>query len=250
MAKASPIFPGKQGSKRCVMVKSFLDSLLGGVTDLTGGQSVQDIAGKARATWDGQSTLTKGAVAGGLLAVLLSGNTRRVIGTGAKVGGAALIGGLAFKAYEDWKKGKSTAEVAGEGPLGLAEPSDAFLPSDQTAADTLSQRLLQAMIAAAKADGQITPAERARIADALPQLGFFPGAQELIATELDTPLDIGAVAALADGEEQAAEIYAASLLAIDPGGAAEKGYLAMLAARLHLAPGLVDHLNARARTLT
>ena len=105
------------------------------------------------------------------------------------------------------------------------------------------------MIAAAKADGQITPAERARIADTLPQLGLGPEAQELIAAELDTPLDIGAVAALAHGEEQAAEIYAASLLAIDPDGAAEKGYLAMLAARLRLDPGLVEHLNARARTL-
>lgn len=232
------------------MVKSFLDSLLGGVKDLAGGQSAQDIAGKARATWDGQSTLTKGAVAGGLLAVLLSGNARRLIGTGAKVGGAALIGGLAFKAYEDWKKGKSTAEVANEGPVALPQPSEAFLPTDQTAADSLSQRLLQAMIAAAKADGQITPAERARIADTLPQLGLGPEAQDLIAAELDTPLDIGAVAALAHGEEQAAEIYAASLLAIDPDGAAEKGYLAMLAARLRLDPGLVDHLNARARALT
>ena len=47
----------------------------------------------------------------------------------------------------------------------------------------------------------------------------------------------------------ATEIYAASLLAIDPDGAAEQGYLALLAARLHLDPGLVDHLHARARTL-
>jgi uncharacterized membrane protein YebE (DUF533 family) len=101
------------------MVKSLLDSLLGGVKDLTGGQSAGQMAGKARAAWDGQSTLTKGAVAGGLLAVLLSGNARRLVGTGAKIGGAALIGGLAFKAYEDWKKGKSAAEVADDGPLAL-----------------------------------------------------------------------------------------------------------------------------------
>ena len=71
----------------------------------------------------------------------------------------------------------------------------------------------------------------------------------MLTAELDTPLDIGAVAGLAQDEAQAAEIYAASLLAIDPDGAAEKGYLAMLAARLNLAPGLVDHLNARARAL-
>jgi uncharacterized membrane protein YebE (DUF533 family) len=231
------------------MVKSLLDSLLGGVKDLTAGQSAGQIAGKARAAWQGQSTLTKGAVAGGLLAMLLSGNARKLVGTGAKIGGAALIGGLAFKAYEDWKNGKSVANTSPDDPIALPKPTEAFLPSDQTDADALSQRLLQAMIAAAKADGQITPAERARITDTLPQLGLGPEAQDLITAELDTPLDIAAIAALAQGEEQATEIYAASLLAIDPDGAAEKGYLTLLAARLQLDPGLVDHLHARARTL-
>lgn len=231
------------------MAKSFLDSLLGGVKDLTAGQSAGDLAGKARAKWDGQSTMTKGAIAGGLLAALLTGGGRRLIGTGVKLGGAALIGGLAYKAYEDWKSGKSVGEVASAGPVALPEPDVAFLPQDAGEAEALSGRLLQAMIAAAKADGQITPAERARIADALPQLGLGAEAEEMIARELDAPLDISAVAALAHGEAQAAEIYAASLLAIDPDGAAEKGYLAMLAARLNLDPGLVDHLNARARTL-
>lgn len=231
------------------MVKSLLDSLLGGVKDLTAGQSAGQIAGKARAAWQGQSTLTKGAVAGGLLAMLLSGNARKLVGTGAKIGGAALIGGLAFKAYEDWKNGESVANASPDDPIALPKPTEAFLPSDQTDADALSQRLLQAMIAAAKADGQITPAERARITDTLPQLGLGPEAQGLITAELDTPLDIAAIAALAQGEEQATEIYAASLLAIDPDGAAEKGYLTLLAARLQLDPGLVDHLHARARTL-
>lgn len=231
------------------MVKSLLDSLLGGVKDLTAGQSAGDLAGKARNAWDGQSTMTKGAIAGGLLAVLLSGNARRLVGTGVKVGGAALIGGLAYKAYEDWKSGKSAAQTAGDGPVALPQPDESFLPSDQLGAESLSQRLLQAMVAAAKADGQVTAEERARIADALPQLGLGADAQAMLAAELDAPLDIGAVAALAESEAQAAEIYAASLLAIDPDGAAEKGYLAMLAARLNLDPGLVDHLNARARAL-
>ena len=83
------------------MVKSLLDSLLGGVKDLTAGQNMGQMAsqlsGKARTTWEGQSTLTKGAVAGGLLAMLLSGNARKLVGTGAKIGGAALIGGLASR---------------------------------------------------------------------------------------------------------------------------------------------------------
>jgi uncharacterized membrane protein YebE (DUF533 family) len=71
-------------------------------------------------------------------------------------------------------------------------------------------------------------------------------AQAMLTDQLDTPLDIAAIASLATSEAQAVEIYAASLLVVDPQGGAEKGYLAMLAARLNLDPGLVAHLHARA----
>lgn len=228
------------------MVKSFLESLLDGAKNLTGGEGAADLAGKAKDSWNSQSTLTKGAIAGGLLGVLLSGNARRLVGTGVKVGGAALIGGLAYKAYEDWKNGK----VAGVDDLvALPEPSDRFLPTDQGAADDLAQRLLQAMVAATKADGHVTAEERDRIAEQLPKLGLGDAAQAMIAAELDAPLDFNRIAALATTEEEAVEVYAASLLAVDPEGAAEKGYLAMLAARLKLDPGLVAHLHAKAASL-
>jgi uncharacterized membrane protein YebE (DUF533 family) len=228
------------------MVKSFLESLLDGAKNLTGGQGAADIADKAKDTWNSQSTLTKGAIAGGLLGVLLSGNARRLVGTGVKVGGAALIGGLAYKSYEDWKNGK----VAGADDLvAPPEPSGRFLPTDQRAADELAQRLLQAMVAATKADGHVTAEERARIAEQLPKLGLGEAAQAMIAAELDAPLDFNRIAALATSEEEAVEVYAVSLLAVDPEGAAEKGYLAMLAARLKLDPGLVAHLHAKAASL-
>lgn len=227
------------------MANSFLDSLIGGVRDLTGGQGTNDLLGKAKSTWNNQSAMTKGAIATGLVAALLSGGGRRLLGTGAKVGGAALIGGLAYRAYEDWKAGK-TAEA---GPIALPEPPPAFLPQDAAAADALSQHLLRAMIAAANADGQITPEERAKIAASLPQLGLDDAAQTVIAEELAAPLDVGDVVKLAGSEEEAASIYAASLLAINPDGAAEKGYLAMLAARLKLDAGLVAHLHAKAASL-
>ncbi len=231
------------------MSKSFLDSLLGGVKDLTGGQGASGLAGKAKASWDSQSGLTKGAIAGGLLGVLLSGNARKLVGTGVQVGGAALIGGLAYKAWQDWQAGKDASATATEAPVALPQPAPDFLPADAAGEDALATSLLQAMVAAAKADGQVTPEERARIADQLPKLGLGTEAQSLIASELDAPLDIGAVAGLARNEAQAAQIYTASLLVVDPEGAAEKGYLAMLAARLKLDAGLVAHLHARAAAL-
>ena len=226
------------------MSQSFLNTLIAGAKNLATQQGASDLATKAKEGWGAQNTLTKGALAGGLLGVLLSGNARRLVGTGVQVGGAALIGGLAFKAYEDWQAGKA-AQPAKE-LVALPEPTERFLPSDAAAAEDLSRRLLQAMVAATKADGQVTAQERARIAELLPQLGLTQDAAAMIEAERDAPLDFNRIAGLARSEAEAAEIYAASLLAVDPNGAAEKGYLAMLAARLNLDAGLVEHLHANA----
>ncbi|MBA3909363.1 MAG: DUF533 domain-containing protein [Rhodobacter sp.] len=228
--------------------KSLLDSLTSSLAQLTGGQGAKGLTEKAKETWNAQSTLGKGAIAGGLLGVLLTRGGRRLIGTGAKIGGAALIGGLAYKAYEDWKAGR-TAGVEG-GPISLPSPAGTeFLPDDPDAADDLATRILQAMIAAAKADGHVTPDERARIDAQLANLGLGDEATALITSELDAPLDVGRVAALARNEREATEIYAASLLVVDENAPAEKGYLAMLAARMQLDPGLVAHLHSKAAQL-
>ncbi len=228
--------------------KSLLDGLLGQVGALTGGQGAQGLGNKAKEAWGNQSGLGKGAIAGGLLGILMTGGGRKLLGTGLKVGGAALIGGLAYKAYEDWKAGKAAADNTG--PVALPPPAGtAFLPDDSDAADDLATRLLQAMVAAAKADGHVTVEERSRIDQQLSTLGLGTEAYALIGAELDAPLDPGRIAGLATSEAEAAEIYAASLLVVDPDGAAERGYLAMLAARLRLDPGLVAHLHAKAATL-
>jgi len=232
--------------------KSLLDAVIGQVNQTTGdrpdGQGVVGLGQQAKDLWGGQSALGKGAIAGGLMGILMTKGGRRMLGTGVKVGGAALIGGLAYKAWQDWQDGKSA--TAGPDALALPHPEGtAFLPSDAAQANDLSARLLQAMVAAAKADGHVTAEERARIDGQLAALGLEAEASALIAAELDAPLDPGRIAALARTEAEAAEIYAASLLTVDSDGAAEKGYLAMLAARLKLDPGLVAHLHAKAGAL-
>lgn len=220
--------------------KSLLDSL-------TNGQGVKGLTGKARETWDGQSALGKGAIAGGLLGLLFTGGGRRLLGTGAKVGASALIGGLAYQAYQDWKKGKDPAAAA---PAALPSPEGTvFLPSDPTAANDLAGRVLQAMVAAAKADGHVTPDERARIDVALQKMELESDAEAMVKAELDAPLDVRRIAGLARTPEEAAEIYAASLMVVDEQSLEEKGYLAMLAAALNLDDELVRHLHARAATL-
>ena len=227
--------------------KSLLDSVLAGIGQATGGQGVNDIAEKAKGAWDNQSTLGKGAITGGLLAVLLTQGGRRMLGTGVKVGGMAAIGGLAYKAYEDWKADQDAD--SGDHPRSLPAPDATLALSADDDGDELATRLLQAMIAAAKADGHVTPDERARIDDQLARLDLGAEASSLIAAELDAPLDVGRIADLARTTREGAEIYAASLLVVDTEAPAEKGYLAMLAARLGLDPALVAHLHAKAAQL-
>lgn len=239
------------------MAQSLLDSLLAGAKSLTQGEGVSqltgkanDLAGKAKESWNAQSNLTKGAIAGGVLGILLTRGGRQALGTGAKVGAAAAIGGLAYKAYQDWMAGK-TAEAAAptDQPIALPQPGAGFAPINAEAADDMALRLMQAMVAATKADGHVTDDERARIAEQLPNLGLGDMAQALLAAEIDMPLDIDRIAALAKTPEDAAQIYAASLLAVDPEGSAEMAYLSELAARLKLDAGLVQHLHSNAASL-
>lgn len=224
-----------------MQMKSLLDQFLGsnGSDGAQGGVS-------------NKGALATGAVAGGLLTLLMSGGSpKKMIKRAVKVGGAAAIGGLAYKAYSDWQAGKDPQAVTRtDATPELPSPEGtAFMPADPTAAEDLSLRLVRAMVAAAKADGHVTSAERRHIQSQLPQLGLGTEAEALIAEELDGPLDVGRVADMSNGPEEAAEIYAASLLVVDHEAPAERGYLAMLAARLKLDPRLVEHLHTNAHAL-
>jgi len=209
-------------------------------------------------------SLATGAIAGGLAGLLLSGGKpRKLLGNALGLGGAALVGGLAYKAWQDWQAGKSAQPPApppapppalpparATAVPALPDPAGtAFLPADPAHSEVLAERLLRAMVAAAKADGHVTGAERRRILGQLPALGLGAEAEAMIAAEIEAPLDPGAIAALATSTEEAAEIYAASLLVVDPEAPAERGYLGLLAARLGLDPALVAHLHRNAEAL-
>ena len=95
------------------------------------------------------------------------------------------------------------------------------------------------MIAAARADGRLDAQESQVIFRRIESLGMDPENQALLVAEMDRPVDMDAIVNSADSPEVAAEIYLASRLAINVDTAAEKSYLAMLAARLNLPPELV-----------
>ncbi|MEO6300164.1 MAG: DUF533 domain-containing protein [Paracoccaceae bacterium] len=157
---------------------------------------------------------------GSLMSHLCCRNARRSLGAENSV---ALINAVAIRASSDGT-GQAVVNAASE--------------------EDLPQRLLQAMVAAAKADGKVTRVECAAIERQLGKLGLEMDAQALIAAELASPCDARRIAALARNSQEAAAIYTASLLVVNRGGVAETGYLAMLASRLGLDAGLVARLEA------
>jgi uncharacterized membrane protein YebE (DUF533 family) len=188
--------------------------------------------------------LAGGALAGGIAGLLAGTKSGRKIGKKALTyGGTALLGGLAYKAWRDWQQGKQATTAPGTADIAEPPLDSPFVPA---AADAhrFNQALLRAMIGAAKADGQIDELEQHRILQHLDAQDVSPDDREFVHRELQQPLDVEAIVRTATCPETAAELYAASLMAIDPNRPAEQGYLAMLAARLGLAPELVSHLHA------
>jgi uncharacterized membrane protein YebE (DUF533 family) len=195
---------------------------------------------------------TTGAMAGvaGLAAGMLMGKSGgKLLGKATKYGAIAALGGLAYHA---WQRSQTNTTVAGStAPSADYQPArnnEAFLPppQDEAARDRLGQSLVRAMIAAAKADGRIDAEENQRIFARLEAMDLDPQSKAFVFDELSAPLNLDAVVAGADTPAHAAEIYAASLVAMDADTPAEKAYLQMLAARLGLEPALVEEMHRAA----
>jgi len=192
-----------------------------------------------------------GGLAGGLTSSMLTSKSGRKMGKKAlKMGGIAAVGALAYAAYQRYSTGKGTAPDAlpetGKAALSPVPEGTAFLPpqNDSAAQEALGLILVRAMIAASRADGRLDAQESQAIFQRDPE------DQALLVAEMGRPVDMDTIVNSADSPEVAAEIYLASLLAIDVDTAAEKSYLSMLAARLNLPPELVTELNRQVETQT
>ena len=187
-----------------------------------------------------QRTAMTGAagLAAGML--LSGGGLGKLVGNVAKAGAVAAIGGLAYSAWQKYQQDQN-------GGATPASP-DAFTPRPGATIEReeLGKKLVRAMIAAAKADGQIDAEEKERIFKRLETMPLSAEEKAFVFDQLATPLDLDAVAASADTPEHATEIYAASLVAMRPDTATERAYLETLALKLGLAPGLVTEIHRAA----
>jgi uncharacterized membrane protein YebE (DUF533 family) len=183
--------------------------------------------------------------------------------------GLGALAYLGYKAYQEYKKNNpdaagaeargtpSTGPGAASGDRGpsLGERLGDLLgtggepePEPEPAAldDAHAMLLIRAMIAAANADGEITPDERQRITSKLDQAGAGPEERAVLERELENPRSVDQIVREARDQETAEQVYLASRLAMSPDTAAEQAYLDFLAARLQIPADRLNELNAAA----
>lgn len=182
------------------------------------------------------TNLGVGAAAGGLLALLVGTRTgRRALGPALKLGSLAALGGLGYKVYTDWQNTQ-----------GIQPPADAVASLAGPITNERCLMIVRAMIAAAKADGNVDSRERGVIEARIKSSNLDPTTTEILIDEIQKPLDVSSVAATATTPANAVEVYLASLLVTDEASALERQYLADLAVALKLEPQLVQRLEAEA----
>lgn len=197
------------------------------------GSLLGDALNQAGRAAGGKQNLALGGL-GALVGSLIGGGGRSV---GGALGGGvmALLGAMAFKALQGG--GKSTGQV----PLGLLEPRT---DADRRELERNTELVLRAMINAAKADGAIDEREIQRIVGKMQETGADEEDQRYVLTQMQKPLETESLISAAKGRpELAAEIYAASLMAIEVDTSAEKAYLEKLASGLGLTPEVTRRIE-------
>lgn len=212
-------------------------------------------------------SLAGGLLMGGL-AGALTGKTGQKVATAAlKLGGAAAVAGIAYKAFQQYRASQSPGGVQlpssagrlrgpfpatfgrGESDEGQILPPAAggFLPpsSDRSSTDALSSKLINAMISVAKADGRLDANESERIFRQVEEFGLAAEEKHFLLAAVSHPWTVEQVAAAAASPEEAADIYAASVLAANPGGLAEEAHLNRLAQLMKIDPELAQTIHRR-----
>jgi len=229
--------------------KNLLDQMFSGnVAGRIGqaGQLAKDRLNRA----SGAQGFAGGAAAGSLLGLLLGGKKMRKLASGALgYGGAAALGALAHRAYQNYLEGRSvqsapmaTPEDVPQAPVGQSSMMKLTSSKVDASGRPFELVLIEAMVAAAKADGHVDADEQRRLFAEVERRNLDAESKAYVFDLLSRPPDLGSLAAAGADPELAAEVYLASRLAIDPDNPAEQAYLDALASRLGLAGDLRDHL--------
>lgn len=228
------------------LLNQFLGGNMGGSNTLT--EKAKALTEQAKQ--GGLGGFAGGAAAGGLLTLLLSSDKVRSMAGGVLgYGGAAVLGAMAHKAYQNYQSNQSKAALTPVTEQDVTNLAANFQPEIMTTAagDPFAVLLIKGMIAAAKSDGHIDETEQKRIFSEVEKLNLSFEHKALVFDALNQPLNIDELTKDIHSVELASEFYLASLLTIDPDNSAEQAYLTMLANKLKLPADLVAHLREQAK---
>ena len=198
-----------------------------------------------------------GAASGALVSLLMNGKARKVIQKNAvKVGGAAALAGVGYYAYRKWQESQGAGAAATPPPPGQARPATTQpatpppLPDDLadasvqvTVTGELPMKMVLAMIAAAAADGTIDSIEMSMLAVAIDDAPVEAGEKARLTSALNFPPTVEDIAKLANGPEEASEIYGAALTSIEVDTPSEHLFLKRLSKALALDEQLVKTVH-------
>jgi uncharacterized membrane protein YebE (DUF533 family) len=202
--------------------------------------------GEVAKSFLGEGTQGKSLAAGGLGALvgaILGGGGKSA--KGAIGGGAlALLGSIALQAL----RGASQQKAQSQG-IGSAEQLAAGLRAPESAEEeqevqSIVDLTVQAMINAAKADGSIDEDEMQKIVGELQEDGISSAEREYLLEEVRKPQRTAEIVRAVPNRQVAAQVYAASLLAIEVDTPAEKTYLQNLARDLKLDSQVVNQIHS------
>ncbi len=194
--------------------------------------------------------LAGGAAAGGIIALLAgSKSARKIAGTAASYGGAALLGSLAYKAFKNWQQ-YSNQQVASHTGAQHLITKDVNVFNNGTLSNEFQLTLIKAMIAAAKADGHIDELEQQRIFKAVEEMDLPMETKGTLFDLLRNPISIDEIVKGAVNIEQRTELYLASCLVINPDHPSEQPYLDQLVLALQLPKDLAWQLKWQAQEAT
>ena len=165
---------------------------------------------------EGLSKLLVPGALGGLAGLLVANKSSRKLlakyGTGALLAGGGAIAGTVL-----WNKYKDKVRTAHQD-----EPQ---FGQQVTPMDLRTERLILALVFAAKSDGHIDDKERAAIEQQMSEAGVEEQGRALVAQAIEQPLDPHRLAQSVKNEEEALELYFLSAAAIDIDHFMERSYL-------------------------
>jgi len=176
-----------------------------------------------------------GGAAGAVVANALSGKkAKQYAGTALKAGGLALVGGVAYKAWQHYNGDKKTQE---------ANHTSAFLPDSEQEQNELNLLLVKSMILASRADGNIDDVENQAIMSRIGEIQLNDSERAYLFEQFSAPIDLDALAREVTNEAHATEVYAVAAMILKKPSQAEQHYLHNLADALRLPRNLQHEIH-------